>query len=163
MTGHVRIHVDIPIDAYGVLARSTNSEVGRLLRTLAIRAASTRTETDEQERIERPQAPNIERGKIAVEHGSRRYERTTRRMAFIRQQLSKGARVADIAAELGITQSACYQYIRRMRYTPPSAEERILGIPAMHSAGYSPEEIAQALNLDPQHVAAYIEGTRAAS
>ena len=163
MTGHVRIHVDIPLDAYGVLARATGGEVGRLLRTLATRAASTTIDATEQERPTRHEVPDIERGKITPVHGSRRYERTNRRMAFIRQQLSIGARVVDIAAELGISESAVYQYMRRMRYTPPSREERILGIPSLHSAGYSAEEIARTLNLDPQHVAAYIEGTRAAS
>lgn len=164
MTGHIRIHVDLPLDAYRVLARATHGEVGRLLRTLATRAALSGTETSEQERSERPQAPTIERGEIQrINSGDRRYQRTTRRMAFIRQQLTLGAKVGDIAGELGITESAVYQYMRRIKHTPPTREERILGIPSLARAGYTPTQIAQTLNLNIEHVAAYIEGLRDAS
>ncbi len=155
MTGHVRIHVDIDADAYRVLARRTDGEVGRLLRTLATRAAATEPQPIQQEHTVTDLGPRDAK--------TRRYGRTTRRMAIIRQMLSQGYQVKAIAEHLQISVRAVHEYQSRLASTPPTLEERILGIGGLHRAGYTADEIARALNLNQAEVLAYIEGIRNAS
>ena len=52
MSGSIIVKIELPLDLYGKLARATNSEVGRLLRTLATRAA--RMESEDLNSIAQP-------------------------------------------------------------------------------------------------------------
>jgi len=161
MNGTVRIHVDLPIDAYKVLSRKTDSQVGHLLRTLATRAALNDTDKPTPTEPSAAVPPPVDLG--SRDSKTRLYDRTTRRMRVIRQMLSEGYKVSAIASHCGISVTAVYQYQRRLAHTPPTETERVLGIPGLVAAGYTSDEIARALNLDATVVAAFIEGIRTAS
>lgn len=117
MSGSVIVKIELPLDLYGKLARATNSEVGRLLRTLATRAA--RMESEELNSIAQPTTQKAERS--AAEQVT---ERTRERVKFIEAELNKGRRVTHIARDLGITDSAVHQHMRRHGIDGPSRSER---------------------------------------
>jgi DNA-binding NarL/FixJ family response regulator len=161
MNGTIRIHVDLPIDAYKLLAKRTDSQVGRLLRTLATRAALN--DTDEPSRPELAPPAALPSPLGSRDSKTRLYNRTEKRMTLIRQMLSQGYKVREIADHIGITVSAVHQYQRRLAHTPPTEQERVHGIPGLVAAGYTPDEIAQSLNLDAAVIVAYLVGSRQAS
>jgi hypothetical protein len=160
-TGTVRIHVDVPVEVYKVLAQKTDSEVGRLLRTLATRAAASQIEKPQP--TQPPPLASVPQPLGPKDAKTRRYDRTNRRMRVIRQMLGEGYKISEIARAVDISVRAVHEYQRRLAHTPPTAADRVHGIPGLHSAGFTATEIARALNLDDSVVLAYIEGMREAS
>lgn len=163
MSATIRVHVDLPADLWRALAAKHNGEVGKALQALALRAARTQTQPGPVPEIVEPKRTAHSDGLGRRESKIGRYDRTTKRMARIRVLMAEGYTVAEIAAEIGISQSAVYQYQRRLACTPPTTEERVLGIEGLHRAGYTASEIAGALGLELAVVLAYIEGIKRAS
>lgn len=159
----VRIHVDLPADLWRAIAIKSGGEVGKTLQMLALRAARTETQLDQVVEAPSPQGTAHSDGLGKRDSKLMRYERTNKRMAIIRQRIAEGCTKAQIAAELGISESAVYQYQRCLAQTPPSPAERVFGIEGLDRAGYTPSEIANALGLDLAVVLAYHEGMRRAS
>lgn len=159
----IRVHVDLPADLWRALATKYDGEVGKALQALALRAARMEPQPVQVPEIVKPQGTAHSDGLGERDSKIKRYDRTTKRMARIRQLMGEGYTVAEIAADIGVSQSAVYQYQRRLACTPPTTEERVLGIEGLHRAGYTPSEIAGALNLQLPVVLAYIEGIKAAS
>lgn len=120
MSGSVIVKIELPLDLYGKLARATNSEVGRLLRTLASRAA--RMESEELKSIAQP-APHTPQQEERIFSG-RQTHRSIQRVQYIERELNKGTRVADIAIALGISEGAVYGHMKREGLTPPKHSEQ---------------------------------------
>lgn len=159
MTGGIAVvKIELPLDLYGKLARSTNGEVGRLLRTLATRAA--RMESEEIKSIASPTTQK--RGPSAAEQRDERMrqrdERMRQRVKFIETEINKGRRASDIARDLGVTDAAVHQQMKRHGIKGVSRSERASALRAERESAvrelwllhHSGAEIARQLDLHHQ-------------
>lgn len=160
MSGSIIVKIELPLDLYGKLARATNSEVGRLLRTLATRAARM-----ESEKIKSITSPTTQQSDDNERYFStQQTERTRERVKFIESELAKGRRVIDIAGDLGITDGAVYQHMKREGLKSIAKYERSTRTKAEREAQvrelwlrhHSGAEIARQLNMPSSTVRAIV-------
>lgn len=154
MSGTVIVKIELPLDLYAKLARPTRGEVGRLLRTLATRAA--RMESEELKTIAPVTTCTCEQEEEPEEFEPfARTEKGREKVLQIKRHLEDGMTVTEIARALGISNQAVYHHMKKNNLETPGAfKEDVRNLWLQHN---SSEEIARLLGVHPRRIYALVD------